>query len=205
MEGYRPGTSRRNELSAGTWPIETTPEEILVLAAVAGDISSFDELARRWRPAVARTVGRIIGDRDARDDTVQEVFVQVFRYLPKLGSPQAFPSWLRRIALRLAHRRGREERARTSRLTALDEVVLAACPAIGSAPEADLLERVENERLREGIETLPETLRETVELRFFSDMRLAEIAAYQGISRDGVKWRLREALRRLRETYQPSE
>ncbi len=172
-----------------------------MLAAIAGDVTSFDELVRRWRPAVTRTVGRVVTEREAREDIVQEVFLQAFRYLPQLGEPLAFAGWLRQIATRLARRRNREERSRTDRLAPLDAVVLATCPAVGERPEEQAVAQADRARLHESLAQLPETLRETVELRFLHGMPLAQIAAYQGITLDGVKWRLRSALTRLRTIF----
>lgn len=191
----------RRSRTPSPWRLEQTSEEVLVLAAIAGDVTSFDELVRRWRPAVTRTVGRVVTEREAREDIVQEVFLQAFRYLPHLTEPLAFAGWLRQIATRLARRRNREERARSDRLTSLDAVVLATCPAVGEAPEEHALARANSDQLRAGLEQLTEPLRETVELRFLSGMQLAEIAAYQGISLEGVKWRLRKALERLRAAF----
>jgi RNA polymerase sigma-70 factor (ECF subfamily) len=195
----------RSNRAASPWRLERTSEEVLVLAAIAGDVTSFDELARRWRPAVTRTVGRVVSEREAREDIVQDVFLQAFRSLPQLAEPLAFPGWLRTIATRLARRRNREERARTDRLHPLDAVVLATCPAVGETPEETVLTGAEGERLREGLAELPEPLRETIELRFLSGLPLAQIAAYQGITADGVKWRLRHALRRLRAIFGTGE
>jgi RNA polymerase sigma-70 factor, ECF subfamily len=191
----------RRSRTPSPWCLEQTSEEVLVLAAIAGDVTSFDELVRRWRPAVTRTVGRVVTEREAREDIVQEVFLQAFRYLPHLAEPLAFPGWLRQIATRLARRRNREERARGDRLSPLDAVVLATCPAVGEAPEEQAMLAADRERLHLGLAQLAEPLRETVELRFLSGMQLAEIAAYQGISLEGVKWRLRKALERLRAAF----
>lgn len=190
--GYDIGDGYRRELARA-------PERILVLAAIAGDLSSFDELARRWRPAVASAVRGSTADEELREDVVQEVFLQAFRTLPQLRDPDAFPGWLRAIARRQARRRGRERQSHLRRFVPLDEVVLATCPALGEGPEALALARERSEHLSDALGELPPSLRETVELRFAADMQLQEIAAWQGITYDGVKWRLREALRRLRE------
>ncbi len=40
---------------------EETPDEILVVAAIIGDLSAFDELASRYRAAVVRMAQSITG------------------------------------------------------------------------------------------------------------------------------------------------
>jgi RNA polymerase sigma factor (sigma-70 family) len=106
--------------------------------------------------------------------------------------------------VRLARRRNREERSRAARLSPLDEFVLATCPAVGAGPEERALAEGEGGRLRECIARLPAALRETIELRFLAGKQLEEIARYQGLSVEGIKWRLRRALGLLREDLDPS-
>ncbi len=46
---------------------EEIPDELLVVAAILGDLSAFDELASRYRAAVVRTAQSIVGREDAED------------------------------------------------------------------------------------------------------------------------------------------
>jgi len=173
-------------------------DEILVLAAIAGDFASFDELVRRYRAAVLRTVLRITPSQERAEDVVQEALVLAFQALPQLSTPQAFGSWLRTIATRHARRRSKQERTRTDATDPLSDVTLAMCPALTEGPEEDVVGRADRRRVREAIALLPQPYAEVLDLRFFHDMPLARIAAYQGITVDGVKWRLRRALKLLR-------
>ncbi len=173
-------------------------DELLVLAAIAGDFASFDELVRRYRAAVLRTVLRITPSQERAEDVVQEALVLAFQALPQLSTPQAFGSWLRTIAVRHARRRSKQERARTDAMDPLSDVTLAMCPALTDSPEDDVIGTADRRRVRDAIATLPHPYGEVLDLRFFHDMPLARIAAYQGVTVDGVKWRLRRALKLLR-------
>jgi RNA polymerase sigma-70 factor (ECF subfamily) len=181
--------------------LEALSDEFLVLASIAGDFASFDELARRYRPAVTRQLAATVGPEEAQD-VAQEAFLRAFRALPRLTSPQAFGSWLRRIAERCAGRRGRSLRRREGLEAPLDAVVLATCPSLAPGPEEVAIDAMFQEGALGAIRSLPEPYRETIELRFMQDMPLKRIAAYQGISSEGVKWRLRRALAMLREELQ---
>lgn len=178
--------------------LEALSDEFLVLASIAGDFASFDELARRYRPAVTRQLAATVGPEEAQD-VAQEAFLRAFRALPRLTSPQAFGSWLRRIAQRCAGRRGRSLRRREGLEAPLDAVVLATCPSLAPGPEEVAIDAMFQEGALGAIRSLPEPYRETVELRYVQDMPLKRIAAYQGISSEGVKWRIRRALAMLRE------
>jgi RNA polymerase sigma-70 factor (ECF subfamily) len=173
-------------------------DEVLVVAAIAGDLGSFDELVRRYRPAVIRQLVGAVGPEMAQD-VAQEAFVQAFRALPQLTAPEAFGSWLRRIAARCAGRRGKNRTRRRQVESPLDEVVLATCRSLAPGPEDSVLDEMDRQGALRAARSLPEPYRETVELRFVQDMPLRRIAAFQGISVEGVKWRLRRALAMLRE------
>jgi len=175
------------------------PDQVLVLSAIAGDVDSFDELVRRYRPAVVRTVRGLVGDPEQAQDAAQEAFLIAFRCLPQLSLPEAFGPWLKRIAVRCARRRAAGESARRAVTEPLDEAVLALCMSLAAPPDEAVVASVRGEAVHSAVRRLPEPLAETVELRFTADMPLARIADYQGITTDGVKWRLRRALGLLRE------
>jgi RNA polymerase sigma-70 factor, ECF subfamily len=62
-----------------------------------------------------------------------------------------------------------------------------------------VLARVEEDtRLREAVQALPEKHRQVVQLRFFKDAALPEIAMALGLSVGTIKSRLHHALKKLR-------
>lgn len=178
------------------------PGELLVLAAVAGDLTAFDQLVEEYRPAVYRTVRRIVGDPMLAEDVTQEVFLNAFRALPRLSDPRAFGAWLRMIAVRCARRRSSADDAEMHLHHPLDEAVLVLCPSVSETTEQAVLAGYDRDRVRNAVESLPDPYNETVALRFLEDMPLARVAAYQGVSLEGAKWRLRRALALLREALQ---
>jgi RNA polymerase sigma-70 factor (ECF subfamily) len=183
----------------GVADVERYSDEVLVLAAVAGDPVSFDELVKRYRPAAQRTARGLVGDPDLAEDIVQQALLRAYRCLPQIAAPEAFGAWLRMVVVRTARREGQNAAKRRDRCTALDEAVLATCPSVSGQPEADVLGRRRDAALVEAVRALPEPYSETIELRFFDDLPLARIAGYQGVTIEGVKYRLRRALKLLRE------
>jgi RNA polymerase sigma-70 factor (ECF subfamily) len=74
-------------------------EAVVVALASTGDAEAFDELVRRKQSSVRSLMRRISNDRTLAEDLAQQVFVEVWKSLPKLESPVAFPAWLKRIAV----------------------------------------------------------------------------------------------------------
>lgn len=66
----------------------------LVRAAAAGDSDALDVLVGAWGPTVLRWCARLGGGRLDPEDAAHDVFERVFRKLPGLRAPEAFPSWL---------------------------------------------------------------------------------------------------------------
>ena len=64
-----------------------------------GDEAAFEELLRACPPRLRAYVSRMLGTQHERaDDVLQEIWVAVFRALPRLNEVAAFRSWLFRIA-----------------------------------------------------------------------------------------------------------
>ena len=76
---------------------EATDEQLVALAQ-AGNSEAFASLFRRYRPAIARYAGRLLGDDARAEDIVQEVFLSALRSIGSLDRPSGFKPWLYRIA-----------------------------------------------------------------------------------------------------------
>src|SRR5919202_1141024 len=86
------------------------PDEVLVVAAMLGDLSAFDELCARYRAAVVRAAQGIVGRADA-EDVAQDTLLIAFKALPTLEVPAKFAAWLAAITRHRAFRFTRQERA----------------------------------------------------------------------------------------------
>src|SRR5918999_2630184 len=70
----------------------------LVLSALAGRESGFEELVRRYQRPIAAYVYRMVGDYDSALDLTQEVFIKVYNSLGRYRSEYKFSTWVYRIA-----------------------------------------------------------------------------------------------------------
>src|SRR5215210_3314699 len=99
---------------------EETPDELLVVAAILGDLSAFDELALRYRAAVVRTAQAIVGREDA-EDVAQDALLLAFKALPSIEEPAKFAAWLSAITRRRALRFGKRESLHKAGRVEIDE------------------------------------------------------------------------------------
>ncbi len=66
---------------------------------LGGDVAAFDELVRAHEDRVFGICLRMMGDRDAALDAVQETFLTVFRKADRYQARAAFSTWLYRVAV----------------------------------------------------------------------------------------------------------
>jgi len=77
-------------------------DEYLAAAARAGDRKAFSALAERWQPKMMAHAYRLIGEREAARDVVQEAWADMVKGLGRLDDARAFPAWAYRIVTRRA-------------------------------------------------------------------------------------------------------
>jgi RNA polymerase sigma factor (sigma-70 family) len=173
-------------------------ELVRVLLAVA--IEDRDAFQRLYRLTSAKLFGiclRICGDRQAAEDVLQDVYVQVWRraggYEPGRASPI---TWLATIA----RHRAIDWRRRQHVTAPLADAGSMAEP-VDPAPRADteLLAEEERGRIADCLETLEPRPRDAVRTAFYDGVTYAELAARDGTPLGTMKSLIRRALLRLRE------
>lgn len=170
----------------------------LVMAALTGALAAFDELVRRYRPAVRLTARRYAGDEEAVEDLCQEALLQAFKALPRLEEPARFAPWLHTITRNLALRERQNGLRRRERFSPLDQLLLEELIAPDPSP-AETVERGEAQRvIGEAVEALPPACRDVLYLHYWEGMPLPRVAAFLQVPLSTAKWRVRAARERLR-------
>jgi RNA polymerase sigma-70 factor, ECF subfamily len=82
----------------------------LLARCVLGEAQAWRDLHREYYPAAFRFLRRMGVPAADLDDACQEVFVQVFRYLPRFERRADFRTWLYRVCLSQARRAQRRRR-----------------------------------------------------------------------------------------------
>jgi RNA polymerase sigma-70 factor (ECF subfamily) len=167
---------------------ETDPA--VIRAAMAGDLSAFEQIVRLHQQSVWRFLRRLLGDAATAEDITQETFLRVHRRLPDYAFRSSFTAWV----FRIAHNAGVDElraRARRDRLAPALAASPSTAPATtGRAGEA----RVE---LEAALATLPVDLREALLLIEVLGLRYAEAATVLSVPVGTVKSRVFTARMRL--------
>lgn len=186
---------------------QVSDEDLLSRYRDEARTDDFNELVRRYERELYRYLARYLGDASLADDVFQNTFLQVHlkRGLYENGRPVR--PWLYSIATHQAvdtlRKIGRhptislDQRANTgdSESSALVELLVSDVPG----PLAELQGEERKNFMRECIGRLPETLRETLIMAYYQNMKYREIAEALKIPVGTVKSRLHAALLKLEE------
>jgi RNA polymerase sigma-70 factor (ECF subfamily) len=84
--------------------------------ATAGDRSAQRELFHALKGMVHATLYRVLGSNEQLEDLLQDVFVEIFRSLPRYRGEAKLTTWAAPIAARVAYHHLRSKRARRDRV-----------------------------------------------------------------------------------------
>ena len=187
-------------LQSAAAPTVLSDEEV-VKRVLAGDVSLFEILMRRYNQRLFRVARGILADDAEAEDVMQEAYMRAFRELATFRGEALFSTWLTRIACHEALARARKRR-RLVPIAGGDggggEPPDPPSEAIG--PERELENRELQAVLREAVEVLPDPLRAVFCLREIEDLSTEETADALGLTAENVRVRLHRAKRSLRQT-----
>jgi RNA polymerase sigma-70 factor (ECF subfamily) len=167
-------------------------DQVIVSQVVSGQKELFRFLVKRHERAVyGMGLGFFRNPEDASDFT-QEVFLKVFRSLPRFEGRSRFSTWLYKIAYNTAVngiKRQREYRSLVEDEYLCDE----------ETPERKILRSAAREAVTEALLELPERYRICVDLFFFYDRSYQEIEVITGYPVNTIKSHVFRAKKLLRE------
>jgi len=177
-----------------------SPDELLVVAAILGNLEAFEELVVRYRPAVVRLARTIVGANYA-EDVAQDSLLLAFKALPGIEEPDKFPAWLSAITRHRAFRFNKSETALNSKRVPLDEALLEQIEALAKP----LAEKERDQEMILALDGLAADYAMPLRLRFLDEMPLERIAAFMGVPLSTVKWRIHHGKKLLRQKIEPQK
>jgi len=186
-------------------PPETTREEIdpAVIRRVAdGDTEAFARVYDAFSGLLFSLALRMLQKPEDAEELLQEVFAKIWKdsaqYDPSRGAPLAWAITITR------HKAIDRIRSSTRRLRLNDEAAAGTEILPTAVPEpAHAAEQSESAHaVRQSLDTLPDDVRETIELAYFSGLSQSQIAEKLSLPLTTVKSRIRRAMMQLRQTLQ---
>jgi len=153
-------------------------DDALVLRAQTGDPQAVAELVAATRPMLQRFARRFFPDPARAEDMAQTALMKAFARMGDLRSPEAFQTWLLRIARNeCLNELTRSRVAQIPMSTLEDQGTALEAPAGGADDPEEMLVRTQMQDLvRRVTATLPEHYRQTLTMRALEDRSYDEIS-----------------------------
>jgi RNA polymerase sigma-70 factor (ECF subfamily) len=174
--------------------MQATSDEALISRIATGDRLAMQVLYARHHVRVYRFVLRLVGNTTVAEDLISEVFLDVWRQAGSFEARSAASTWLLAIArfkALSAMRRKQEEE--------LDEETAEAIEDTADDPEIAIQKRDKGEILRKCLNALSPEHREIIDLVYYHEKSVEEVAGMVGIPEATVKTRMFYARKKLSE------
>jgi RNA polymerase sigma-70 factor (ECF subfamily) len=170
----------------------------------------FGTLVGRQQRRATRIAYHFLRDVGEVDEAVQEAFVRVFTHIGTYQEDLPFEVWFTRILINgcLDRRKARRRRDRwmVAELDASgqDRARVETAASREPSPEAVLISRERQERIRRALERLPDRQRTVVTLCLYDERSPREVSEMTGLNQSTVRVHLFRALRKLRALLEDS-
>jgi RNA polymerase sigma-70 factor, ECF subfamily len=187
-QAISPGSSARVRAA------QDTSDEALVALIAQRDKRALQQLYSRHHVRIYRFALRFLNDEAAAEDTVSEVFIDVWRQAERFEGRSQVTTWLlaiaRNKALSVLRRRSSEE---------LDDEVAEFIEDPSDNPEVAMLKSQRASVLQDCLTQLSPAHREIVDLVYYHEKSVEEVAEIISVPANTVKTRMFYARKRIGE------
>lgn len=184
-----------------TQHVSTTPtqptDETLMLQVLDKDKAAFQQLVKRWKTPLVNYFYRQLHDQEIAEDLTQEVFIRVWK-AAKYEVKAKFSTWLYRLAYHLLvdHYR-QQKRQPPQESSTLAEVGLSLESSAEDSPEAQAVQREQQEQIQAALGKLTVAQQNILILSKFQDLKYSQIAEILNCPVNRVKVKVFRALKNL--------
>jgi RNA polymerase sigma-70 factor (ECF subfamily) len=174
--------------------MQAPADELLIGRIARGDRLAMQVLFARHHVRVFRFVLRLLHDEALAEDVISETFLDVWRQANRFEGRSAVSTWLIAIArfkaLSMLRRRREEE---------LDDETVNSIEETADGPETAVTKMDKSEKLRKCLSSLSPEHREVIDLVYYHEKSVEEVAEIVGIPENTVKTRMFYARKKLGE------
>ena len=173
----------------------------LISKVLSGDDEAFTALVRKHQKSVHALAWRKIGDFHIAEEITQDVFLRVYKHLPKLKDPKQFFGWLYVTTDRLCNTWLRKNKSPTESLedVPMADIEKTFYEQYVSTQHEEEARSHQQELVKKLLEKLPESERTVMTLYYLGEMTAKEISKFLGVSINTITNRLQRARKRLQQ------
>ena len=177
-----------------TASVRRAPDDALIASIGAGDRRAMELLFARHNVAIYHFIWRLTGNASLAEEIVSEVFLAVWRGADKFKAKSQVSTWLLAIA---RHKALAALRRRAD--AQLDDETAVTLVDGADDPETTAQHRNRSAILQKCLNALPSSHREIIDLVYYHEKTVVEVAQIVGIPEGTVKTRMLHARLRMAE------
>ena len=167
-----------------------------MLSVRDGDVGQLGVLFDRYHGMLFDFFCRMLNNRTAADDLVQDVFFRILKYRRTYRDDSHFTTWMFHIA-----RNARFDHFKKHRAEVLFPEEGFDLPGRGPFPSQQFEKEQETVMLKKAIQKLPDEKRELLILARYQELKYEQISDLLGVDVGTVKVRVHRAVKELREIF----
>ncbi len=174
--------------------VQATTDQALIGLIAKGDRDAMRVLFGRHHLRVFRFVARIVRNEETAEDLLNEVFLDVWRGARGFQARSQVTTWILGIARYKAL-----SALRQRSFAALDDEAAEACEDPADDPEVAMQKTDRGAVLRACLQQLSSAHRQVIDLVYYHEQSIEEIARITGVPQNTVKTRVFHARKRIAE------
>lgn len=178
--------------------LEQTSDAALVAACLDGKRDAYAQIVERYQRLLCSLAYSSVGSLSESEDLAQEAFIEGWRKLSTLKSPEKLRSWLCGILrFKISHRVRKYSRDPSQRAGSLDEA--EEMVSNDEPTEEQTMRDEEKALLWDALKQVPQNYREPLVLFYREHKSIEHVASELDLSEDAVKQRLSRGRKMLQE------
>jgi RNA polymerase sigma-70 factor (ECF subfamily) len=190
----RNGSALAVQTIAKALSLNAHSDENLIKAIAAGDEGAMRTLYARHNVRVFRFISRLVTEPGTAEDLMSEVFIDVWTQAGRFEGRSQVTTWILSIArfkaLSALHRRRRRD-------AELGEAAMELIEDATDSPEQTVLNSDLSAQLRTCLSQMSQEHREVIDLVYYREKTIEEVADIMGTPKNTVKTRMHYARKRL--------
>ncbi len=172
--------------------------DTMIERARSGDAVAFEQLMIAHQQRVLATAWRMLGNVEDARDAAQEVFLRLYKHLPKYDARQEFSGWLYRIVINVCHDIARKRGNRSSSFEAEQQAGTLPVLLSHDNSERAAMQAEEQAIVLKALLTLSEKERAALVLRDLEGLSTEEVARILGSSATTVRSQISTARTKMK-------
>ena len=173
-------------------------ERALIQAIAAGDVKALEQLFARVQLRVFRFLTRIVKNQAIAEELLNEVFLSVWQNAKRYEGRSEPVTWM----LSIAHNKAVSMLRKRTEIAGIDDEVTQEIAADDDTPDVIALKHDKSAKIGACIAELSPDHRTILDLVYYQEQSVAEVAEILGIPENTVKTRMFYARKKLSELLQ---